>query len=515
MRHLLEDYLQMLAARGLLLEPEDALRQRLGDKCRREVALVSCDSRKLAEDTLFICKGANFKPDFLEMAAASGAAFYLSEREYSQVDLPWIGVSDIREAMASCANFFYDRPWEAFRLVGITGTKGKSTTAFFLKSIFDVYEEERGRLPSGLISTILTSDGKVCSPSRMTTPEPLDLEEHFANAREAGLDYVTMEVSSQALKYDRVLDVKFDVGAFLNIGYDHISPVEHPTWEDYFASKLKIFDQCRTALVHLGTDHSEEMAAYAERAEQVLTFSEIDPGADVYGYDIHKAGRETRFQARVRGQERTYVLGIPGFFNVSNALAAIAIADHYGISDACIRRGLAIARVPGRMEEYMSADGKIVAIIDYAHNRLSFEKLFAAAREEFPNRRIVALFGASGGKAINRRRDLGEVAAANADYIYLTEDDPGKEDPAEIAGEIASYIKPFGTPYEIIPNREEAIRTAIRAAEGPTLLLLAGKGHELMVRRAHGYEKGLSDAACARKYLEEYDGGLSDSPIQN
>lgn len=509
MKHLLADYLQMLAGHGLLSQTEETLSERLGESLQREITLVSCDSRKVIPGTLFICKGAGFREDFLRMAKERGAAFYLSEKPYEGVDLPWIGVSDIRAAMAHSASFCYDRPWEAFRLVGITGTKGKSTTAFFLKAIFDVYEKSRGGRPSGLISTILTEDGKGSHPSRMTTPEPIELEEHFANAREAGLDYVTMEVSSQALKYDRVLDVQFDVAAFLNIGYDHISPIEHPTWEDYFASKLRIFSQCRTAVVHLGVDHSEEMLEAAQKARKVITFSETDEMADVYGYGMKKQGRETHFKARVLGQEREYILGIPGFFNVSNALAAIAVAEHYGIPYDCVKEGLKRARVPGRMEEYTSADGKIVTIIDYAHNRLSFEKLFAAAKEEFPGRRIVALFGASGGKAINRRRDLGEVAAANADYIYLTEDDPGREDPTRIAEEIASYIKPFGTPYEIIPDRKEAIRTAIHTAKGPTLLLLAGKGHEVMVRRANGYEKGPSDADCARKYLADYDGGLA------
>ena len=232
----LGDYIQLLQRKNLQLEFS-------GAPLTREVSLVSCDSRQVVPGTLFICKGAHFKVEFLQSAKEQGAFAYLSEKRYDQVDLPCILVSDVRLAMALLADFYYNHPSAKLGVVGITGTKGKSSTAYYLKYIFDEYLAAKGQPASGVISSIETYDGVEKFESHLTTPEPLDLERHFANGVATGMRYLTMEVSSQALKYDRVKNVEFAAAVFLNIGMDHISPIEHPDFEDYFASKLRIFSQ--------------------------------------------------------------------------------------------------------------------------------------------------------------------------------------------------------------------------------------------------------------------------------
>lgn len=471
------------------------------------VELVSCDSQDVTEGTLFIVKGAHFKSQYLDDAHTNGAFCYIAEKEIPEVKMPWIQVKDVRLAMAHLATFYYNDPWKNLHVTGITGTKGKSSAAYYIKSILDEYSKDKEEPETAVVSSIDTYDGKERFESHLTTPEPLDLERHFSNAVASHIKYLTMEVSSQALKYDRVLGVQFEVGAFLNIGYDHISPIEHPTWEDYFQSKLKIFSQSRNAVVNLDSDHADEILAAAKNgtAQKVVTFSEKDPSADVYGFNIHKEGEHTVFRVRTADFERDFRLSMPGLFNVSNALAAIAICGIYGIPQKYLYRGLMKARVPGRMEIYANATRRIIAIVDYAHNRLSFEKLFQSVMSEYPGRRIVIVFGCPGKKALDRRHDLGEIAGKYAAHVYLTEEDPGEEDAASIDREIATAVAAEGTPYSIITDRGEAIRAAIGDCEEDTVVLITGKGAETREKRGLKYVPVPSDVEYARKALHEYD----------
>ena len=257
----LGDYIQLLQRKNLQLEFS-------GAPLTREVSLVSCDSRQVVPGTLFICKGAHFKVEFLQSAKEQGAFAYLSEKRYDQVDLPCILVSDVRLAMALLADFYYNHPSAKLGVVGITGTKGKSSTAYYLKYIFDEYLAAKGQPASGVISSIETYDGVEKFESHLTTPEPLDLERHFANGVATGMRYLTMEVSSQALKYKRVRGLKFDVGIFLNISEDHISPCEHENFEDYFTSKLSLFKQTKVACVNLDSAEKERILSASQIAGQ-------------------------------------------------------------------------------------------------------------------------------------------------------------------------------------------------------------------------------------------------------
>ncbi|NCC37061.1 MAG: hypothetical protein EOM24_34400, partial [Chloroflexia bacterium] len=216
-------------------------------------------------------------------------------------------------------------------VVGITGTKGKSSTTYYLKYIFDEYLAACGKPESGVVSSIDTYDGMERFESHLTTPEPLDLERHFANAADAGLDYLTMEVSSQALKYDRVVNVEFAAAVFLNISTDHISPIEHPDFEDYFTSKLRIFPQAAVACVNLDSDHAGRVLEAAGQSPRVITFSQNEPAATVYASNIRKSGNDILFRVKTPRFLREFRLTMPGLFNVENALAAIAVCEGLGL----------------------------------------------------------------------------------------------------------------------------------------------------------------------------------------
>lgn len=491
----LSEYCDLLDKLGLLAAPP-----RPGLDGGRTVELVSCNSKEVVPGALFVCKGAHFKPEFLAEAQRRGAFAYVSETPYPQVGLPCVLVRDMRQAMAHLAVKYYNDPSRRLKVIGITGTKGKSTTAYYLKDILDGYLAPKR---CGVISSIGTYDGVEEFESHLTTPEPLELQKHFANALSAGLEYVVMEVSSQALKYHRTLGTRFAAAAFLNIGTDHISPIEHPDFEDYFHSKLKLFAQADQCCVNLDCDHAGEILEAARAAcPTVFTFSRRDPTASVYAHDVGRTGDDLLFQVEAARLGGSYRLTMPGLFNVDNALAAITLCQGLGLPPEPVREGLARARAPGRMEVYSSGNGEVVAIVDYAHNRMSFEALFRSAREEYPGRRIVAVFGCPGKKAFDRRRDLGEVAGEHSDLVVLTEEDSGEEDTLSICKEIAEHV---ACQCRVELNRGEAIRQAVLSCDRPSVLLITGKGAETRQKRGLEYVETPSDVDYVRAFLQEYD----------
>ena len=470
----------------------------------REVSYISYDSQDIKPDTLFVCKGAHFKEEYLSGAVKGGAFCYISEKKYD-VGSDYIIVSDIRLAMGIAVNLFYENVWNKFNLIGITGTKGKSTTAYFVKYILDEYLSAENKPKSGIISSIDTYDGVESFESHLTTPEPFDLHRHFKNAADSGIDYVTMEVSSQALKYDRVYGVKFGVGCYLNIGEDHISDIEHPDFDDYFYSKMKIFGQTETACVSLDTLRLGEVLKAASKCKRVITFSTEDKSADIYAYDIKKVGNDTSFMVHTPDFEGEFTLTIPGLFNVQNALAAIAICHALEIPAHYMYVGLMKARSSGRMEIYQNSDNNVIAIVDYAHNKLSFENLYKSVLKEFPGRKIYTVFGCPGYKAIQRRHDLGELSGKYSDKTFITEEDPGEEPLINICRDIAENVKAAGGKYEIIEDRGEAIKQAIFEDDAKKIVLVTGKGNETRQKRGREYIPCMTDVEYTHKYLKEYD----------
>lgn len=495
----IKQYLELLRKEGLVVS--DCL-YGCEERIIRQMTYASGD---VGEDTLFLCKGAAFKKEYLEEALEKGAVAYVSEQYYETGrEVPCILVSSMRKAMPVLAKVFYRQPDEQLLLTGVTGTKGKTTTVYYIRGILDAYLKAAGERASGMISTIETYDGVSCEESKLTTPESMELFRHFRNAADTGIHHMTLEVSSQALKYQRVRKLRFDVGVFLNISEDHISPAEHEDFEDYFSAKLSLFKQTKTACVNLDSDYAERILAAARMSGKVITFG-TKGRPDILGKNICIKNGKISFDAVCKDFEQHFTLDMHGMFNVENALAAIAAAYAMGIPAAYMVEGLEKTRVSGRMEEFASADGKLHAIVDFAHNRLSFERLFDSVMTEYPGWRIRTVFGCPGGKALNRRRDLGLIAGLFSEKVYLTADDPGRESPADIAEEIGNYLEVVGCPYTYIEDRGQAILQAIREMPEKTVLLVLGKGNETRQKYGSISCKCPADAEFVRLGIREYD----------
>ncbi len=496
----LDSYVSLLKACGSFKEAE------LLGKGGSEIRLLTYNSKAVIPGTLFICKGAAFKQAYLEEAVSRGAVAYVAETPYELEDpVPVILVEDIRKAMPPMAEKFFNEAWKELKITGFGGTKGKSTSAYYMKAIVDDYMAATGGRESGILSSIDNYDGVIREESHITTAESVELHEHLRHAVDSGITFLEMEVSSQALKYNRVDNMRFDVGVFMNISEDHISPIEHKDFEDYLSSKLKMFALTDHAVVNLDADCIDRILAASEDAGDVHTFSLKDPSADFYVYDVHKEDGEIVFNIRCSLFDETFRLTMPGLFNVENAAAAVACAVIYGIPVEYIKSGLYRARSSGRMELYRSEDGIVTAIVDYAHNKLSFEKLFGSTREEYPDHDIVAVFGCPGYKANQRRKDLGEISGKYSNKVYLVAEDPGREPVEHISADIAQYVAAQNCPYEMIEDRGVAIHKAIMECKRPTVILITGKGNETRQKYGAVYADCISDVQYVKQYIEEYE----------
>ena len=460
-------------------------------------------------DTFFICKGATFKEEYLWDAIAKGAGVYLAQSLYEGVDCPHILVSDIRKAMSLVSIAFYQKAYRNFRVVGLTGTKGKTTTTYFMKNILDAFCRRNPQLcaaqKSAVLSTVEVDTGIEHHEAHLTTPESPDLQRYFAQTRDSGLPFLTMEVSSQAYKLSRVYGMDFDIGMFLNIGEDHIGPLEHTDFEDYFSCKLQLMEHCRTAIVNREMDHAQRVLEHARaHAQRVLTFGKLET-ADLDDddcwilRDIQKEEQGFTFTTSHGLAQDSWRIRMAGRFNVENALAAILAAKALGVDDQSIREGLLQNEVQGRMNLF-EKDG-VTVLVDYAHNFLSFQKLYESLKADYPGQRIVVVVGCPGGKAQLRRRDIGTLSGQNADYLYLTAEDPQFEDVRSICEEIASFVKPYGTPYEIIEDRAQAVEKAITTAQKGDVIVLAAKGEEVYQKVRGEYVYYESDLAIAKRLL--------------
>lgn len=420
-------------------------------------------------------------------------------------DFPRIIVSDIRKSMALLAEIFYNEPQKKLKIVGIGGTKGKTTTTYYVKAILDAYLEAQGKASAGLISTINNFTGGELEVSKNTTPEAMDLQSYLADAVNSGLEYLVIEVSSQALKYHRTDRVEFDVSIFLNIDEDHISPIEHPNFEDYLESKAKMFKQTKQLVINTETKEADYLFEKAKDAGKYYSFSLQSKEADYYAYDIETIELESHFKIHSNRIEEEFILGMPGIFNIENALAAAAAIDLLEIPVEYTVQALKDVTVPGRMTIFSTDDKKIIAIADYAHNRLSFESLITSMKKTYPGYKVVSVLGAPGDKAFGRREELGSVAGQYSDYVYITMDDPGSEKVADISKEIAKYVEAADTPYSSIENREEAIQTAFSNIEEKSLILVIGKGHETIMKFADGNVPMKSDEAVLEDLIKEYN----------
>lgn len=480
----MKDLLSILQAEGLLVSCNDF-------SCLdKKISHITADSRDVVDNTLFVCKGYGFKPEYLYSAIEKGAVMYLSEVEYD-IDLPCIIVNDVRKASSVAARWFYNYPGDELLITGITGTKGKTTTAYILKSIIDTYKKR----VTAIFSTMETDTIKIQRVSHLTTPEPIDLQRLFKEAYDNGAEYAVMEVSSQAVKMSRIHDQQFKTGIFLNIGEDHIGGKEHADMDEYISCKTAFLRQCETAIINRGADCFEKAYTAAEGAKRIVYGFTEDCDARIL--NMKSDARGVSFDLEYEGSTHSFSSNLIGEFNVENITAAILAAYELGIDSDTIQAGIEEIYIPGRMTLIKYNDINI--IVDYAHNYLSFVKLYETVRDSLKPVHIHSVFGVPGERSAVRKRDLGIAAEEYADYIYLTADDPGYEEVEDLCNQMKAYIS---KPCMIIEDRVEAIYTALNNAKPGDAVILGGKGAETTQRYKGGYVPYPSDQKVAEGWIE-------------
>ncbi len=442
---------------------------------QQEITQVVYDSRRVTEGCLFICiEGAKFDGhDFaVEMAQKASAVLVSKDVEgLADCDVTIIKVENTRYAMAFVAAAYFGHPARKLKTIGITGTKGKTTTTYLVKSIL-----ENAGYKVGLVGTIETIIGKEHIPAVNTTPESFVLQETFARMVEAGMDIVVMEVSSQGLMQHRSNGFVYDLGIFTNLEPDHIGPGEHASFEEYMACKGMLFRQCRVGIVNGDDKHCRQVIEGHTCA--IETYG-LAPENDLYAEDMEliKKPGQLGVHFMVKGLMAFEAqVTTPGRFSVYNALTAIAICRHFEVPVEAVQRALLSAKVKGRIEMVKVSD-HFTMLIDYAHNAMSLESLLTTLREYEPNR-LVCLFGCGGNRSKLRRYEMGEISGKLADLTIITSDNPRFEEPQDIIEDIKVGIRKTPGAYVEICDRKEAIRYAIEHGQEGDIIVLAGKGHE-------------------------------------
>ena len=446
----------------------------LQGKVEGDVTAVVNDSRKACEGCLFFCiPGARVDGhDFAQDVVAKGAKVLVVMRPVEVPDhVTVIQVADARYAMAFISAAYFDHPARKLKTIGITGTKGKTTTTYLVKSIL-----EKTGLKVGLVGTIEIIIGDTHIHAANTTPESYTLQEYFARMVDEGLDAVVMEVSSQGLMLHRTQGFVFDYGIFTNMEPDHIGPDEHASFEEYMACKGLLFKQCRIGIVNGDDSHVETVMNGHTCSIERYGFGESNDLRAVNTRLVKTPGRlGAAFD--IKGKyEMSVEIATPGKFSIYNALTAIAICLHFGASHDSIKQALLTAKVKGRIEMVPVSD-KFTLMIDYAHNAMALESLLATLKEYQPNR-LVSLFGCGGNRSKLRRFEMGEVSGRLADLTIITSDNPRFEKPQDIIEDIKTGIAKTDGKYIEICDRKEAIRYAITHGEPGDIIVLAGKGHE-------------------------------------
>ncbi|MCR4797131.1 MAG: UDP-N-acetylmuramoyl-L-alanyl-D-glutamate--2,6-diaminopimelate ligase [Lachnospiraceae bacterium] len=456
------------------------------------------DSRKACPGCLFVCiKGAAF--DGHEAAAEvvkKGAKVLVAEHDVDAgEDATVILVEDTREALAILSAAYFDYPADTLKVIGITGTKGKTTTTYMVKSIL-----ENAGHKVGLIGTIEAIVGDEHIPAENTTPESYIIQEYFRKMLDAGCDACVMEVSSQGLMMHRVSGMTFELGIFTNIEPDHIGPNEHKDFADYLRCKSLLFRQCKKGIFNGDDEHLEQILE--GHTCEVETYG-FKPGADFVAMNMEliRGKGYLGVNYNVKGLENFHVeTRLPGKFSVYNSLTAIAICHHFGVSVDAMKRALMEAKAKGRIEMIHVSDDYAL-MIDYAHNAMALESLLNSLREYAPDR-LVCLFGCGGNRAKMRRFEMGEVSGRLADLTIITSDNPRDEDPQAIIDDIKVGIKKTDGAYVEIIDRKEAIRYAIEHAKPHDVIVLAGKGHE-DYQEIKGKKYPMDERVLIREVMDE------------
>lgn len=466
----------------------------------KEVGEVVYDSRKIVKDCLFICIcGYNTDGhDFAYEAADKGAAVLVVQKDVElpeESDVTVIRVEDTRYAMAFISAAYFGHPADRLKVIGITGTKGKTTTTYLIKSIL-----ESAGYKTGLVGTIETIIGERHIPASNTTPESFLLQKYFKEMEEEGCQIIVMEVASQGLKLHRTQGFTFEIGIFTNLEPDHIGPNEHADFEEYQACKGLLFQQCRLGIVNIDDKHTE--AVIKDHTCRLETYG-FDKSADFYADNLELVNKpgELGIDFTVGGKMNFRVeVPTPGRFSVYNALTAIAVCSHFKVEIPQIQKALLSAHVKGRIEMVPVSD-QFTLLIDYAHNEMSLKSLLTTLREYQPAR-LVCMFGCGGNRSRDRRFGMGEVSGKYADLTIITSDNPRFEKPQDIIEDIKIGIRRTEGMYVEICDRKEAIAYAIDHGQPGDIIVLAGKGHE-DYQEIEGVKYPMDERVLIAEILEE------------
>ncbi|MDR1796282.1 MAG: UDP-N-acetylmuramoyl-L-alanyl-D-glutamate--2,6-diaminopimelate ligase [Clostridiales Family XIII bacterium] len=484
-----------------------------GDPAAAAVTDVCFDSRAAAAGALFAAlpptsegglDGHDFAGAAYEAGCRSFLVSHMPEALVGKEDATVALVDDTRHALALASANFFGHPARRVKLTALTGTKGKTTISFMLQAIFEAAGKSVGLIGSGGIYY-----GDVWVKLLNTTPESTRLQGFLSDMADAGVEYVFLEATSQGFYLRRTDGIHFDLGLYTNISPDHISKTEHPSFEHYFESKSRLFEQTDVCIVNRDAEMYGEIMRGA-KGTRLITYGFAGPagtdGLDYAAEGIVCAMEGTRMAVRFLCKAPTWEapieLRIPGRFNASNALAAIAIADYYSIPKEAIQRGLSVAVAAGRMEE-IEVPAPYTVLIDFAHNRLSMESLMETAKAYGP-KRILSVFGLEGNRAHIRRFDSGEILGRDVDYTILANASPRTDDPDRILADIATGIERGGGQgrYEIIPDRREAILKILSMAREGDLVLLIGKGN-VPYEEVHGVNIPFSERAVVEEFFSK------------
>lgn len=470
----------------------------------KEISEVVNDSRKVTKDNLFICI-TGFNSDghqYAEEVAGKGATALVVEKDvdifalgHINPDITVIKVKDSRYAMAFISAAYYGYPADTLKVIGITGTKGKTTTTYIVKSIL-----ESAGYKVGLVGTIETIIGDKHIPSSNTTPESLTLQGYFRQMLDEGIEIAVMEVASQGLKLHRTQGFTFELGIFTNLSADHIGPNEHDSFEDYMECKGRLFKQCRHGIVNADDKHTLDVIK--GHTCNIETFG-FNKDADIFAEDLRliKKPGELGVNFTVKGKANFEAqVPTPGRFSVYNALTAISICKYFNVDDDVIKEALKAVHVKGRIE-MVKTPYPFTLLIDYAHNEMSLESLLSTLKEYEP-KRLVALFGCGGNRSKDRRFSMGEVSGKLADFTIITSDNPRKEKPEDIIADIVTGMEKTDGKYLCIVDRKDAIRYAINNGKPGDIIVLAGKGHE-DYQEINGVKYPMDERVLIKEILEE------------
>ncbi len=463
-----------------------------------EITELINDSRKVTDGSVFVCISGAVSDGhaYVQEVADKGAAAVIVEKDVeAPEDLTVIRVEDTRYALAlmSCAYFGY--PAEKLKVIGITGTKGKTTTTYMVKSILEGVGHK-----VGLIGTIEAIIGDKTIPANNTTPESYTIQKYFAQMVDVGCDSVVMEVSSQGLMLHRTAGIPFEIGIFTNLGEDHIGPNEHKDFEDYKRCKGLLFRQCRIGIANVDDPWYEDVFRGATCQVETFGFSEK---ADLRATNVEHISRPGYLGVKyhVNGlMDFDVEIDIPGDFSVYNSLTAIAVCRHFAVPEDHIQQALKVAKVKGRIEMIKVSDD-FTLMIDYAHNAMALESLLLTLRDYHPER-IVTVFGCGGNRSKTRRYEMGEVAGRLSDFTIITSDNPRFEEPQAIIDDIIIGMEKTDGSYIAICDRKEAIKYAIEHGQPGDVIILAGKGHETY-QEIKGVKYDMDERVLIQEVLEE------------